>query len=172
MRRRARPHLAVSTLRICSRSDLPQKASVCFLNLCLIVSSCFYRHILGIYDSCALGGKGDRETGGSGAPWRPQLSFWKPWWGVRQSRASSGVGRGSRPQDFTVTGTGAHLLSSGAVTPGSCFLALRYQPRDDIKSPYGVQSLLLKSDQNQPWEEVDDKLMNTVFSFKLCWGRN
>ena len=78
MRRRARPHLAVSTLRICSRSDLPQKASVCFLNLCLIVSSCFYRHILGIYDSCALGGKGDRETGGSVLPGGPNYLSGSP----------------------------------------------------------------------------------------------
>lgn len=97
--------------------------SVRLLYLGLIVSWSFYRYILDIYESCALGGKGGGEAGGSGAPWRPQLAFWKPWWRVRQRRAPSGVSRGSAPQDVTVTVAGAHLVSSWAVT-----LALRYQP--------------------------------------------
>lgn len=40
-----------------------------------------------------------------------------------------------------------------------------------MKPPSWMLSLLLKNDQNNPGEQVDDKLMNTTFSFRLRLGK-
>lgn len=145
---------------------------MCFLYLSLIVSWCFYSYILDTYDSLALGGKGG--TGGVGIWCSLETLNIFPKLPLRsEGRVPSGIGRGSPhpgPHCDRHSSPSGFVWGHHSGQPGPWHSD--DSSWDDIKSPYWIQNLLVKSIQNQPWEQVEDKLMNTIFSFKLCCGGN
>lgn len=101
-----------------------------------------------------------RRCGGSGVSWRPKNVFLKS----QQGRESLGVLCRKLPFPQSLAGKATQGNVVWLCPDASC--------RDGSESPYGRQSLLLKGDQNNPWEQVDGELMNAIFSFQLCRGRN